>query len=94
MNRTIPIDVLNLIKAVDQKLPAFKIDGFQQKPELELWCARRVLVTHPTFVKTNHIRQMKLAWLSEGKVGLLNYIEPYIAPNSLNKIRAIILSIR
>lgn len=93
MNRSIPIQLEKLIDNIDSKMPK-RIVGYEQKPELCLWNVAVIQQWHPIIEKKDHVRKMKLAWLTQGNVGLLNYIEPYINKNRLNRVRAIILSIR
>lgn len=93
MNRTIPIQLEKLIAHIDSKLPP-RIIGYQQKPELNLWNISVINRWHPIIDKKDHVFKMKVAWLSQGNVGLLNYIEPYINKHRLNRVRAIMLSIK
>ncbi len=94
MNTLIPINVMKMIESINQKINLpnkIKLIGYE--PELCLWnCA---VIQRPIIETTSdHIRAMKLAWLAQGNVGLLNYIEQYIKKERLHRVRAIILSIK
>jgi hypothetical protein len=45
------------------------------------------------FEKIDHAHRLRIAWLAEGKVGVLRYIEKYVKTKKLDKVRRIILSI-
>jgi hypothetical protein len=88
----VPIVIENLINNIAEKLPK-RITGYEQRPALCLWNITVVQTVHPIVEDKDHVRKMKLAWLAHGKVGLMNYVEPYLKPSSLEKVRRLILSI-
>jgi hypothetical protein len=94
----VSIEIEDLIRKLAMKLPCKKVVGYQERQELILWnmqvrdYAVPVYSTGEIFLQ--HVRKMKLAWLAEGKTGLMRYIEKHVKKESLNKIRTIILSIQ
>jgi len=94
--RTIPVDLEKLIHSLDQKLPRTVLVS-ESKPYLELWkvSVEYCLVDVRKKVEINHARKMKLAYLSQGNAGLLEYIEPFIANKTKFKvIQQVILAIK
>lgn len=87
------IEIDDLINHLVKKLPGVKVVGYQQKPRLSVWNIQVEYHPVPVFEKYQHASKLRTAWLAEGKVGLLRYIEPYIKPNRLASVRKTILSI-
>src|SRR5688500_16278280 len=93
----VTVEVENLIRMLALKLPCKKLVGYEERCELVIWnmqvrtFAGPVYGTGELFLK--HVRKMKLAWLAEGRRGLMRYIEPHVKTASLGKIKNLILSI-
>lgn len=94
MVKQIPIDIDKLILNLDAKLPQRRI-AYEQKPYLELWTCSVQYYLAPIRKKINHTRKMRLAWLAQGNIGLIEYIQPFIKNKAkFELIRKIILAIK
>ena len=95
---TISVEVEKLINKIALKLPCKKLVGYQAHRELVVWSMQVRVFQVPVYDTWErymmHVRKMRLAWLSEGKVGLMRYIEQYVVEGSLKKIRTLILSLK
>jgi hypothetical protein len=89
----VTFEIDTLINKLIKMLPGVKVVGFEEKRRLNLWNVRVETYSAPVFAKIDHTQKLRFAWLSEGKVGLLRYIEKYVKPAKLQKVRRIILAI-
>lgn len=87
----IPFQVTAIINELQQKLPAKQI-GFVEVPYLELWSMQVKHRQEQVGIPANHKHKMKIAYLSRGAVGLIEYINPYVRNKSnLQKLRETLL---
>jgi hypothetical protein len=91
MKVTFEIDTL--INKLIKMLPGVKVTGFEERRRLNLWNCQVETYNAPLFEKIDHAHRLRIAWLAEGKVGVLRYIEKYVKTRKLDKVRRIILSI-
>jgi hypothetical protein len=91
MKVTFEIDTL--INKLIKMLPGVKLVGYEPKKRLNVWNVQVEEYLSPIYEKIDHSHKLKVAWLAHGKVGLLNYLEQYVKPDRLAKVRRIILSI-
>lgn len=94
----VTVEIEKLITTIAHKLPCKKLVGYREHRELIVWNMQVRVFAVPVYETwerfQRHVRKMRLAWLSEGRVGLMRYVEQYIAKRSLEKIRTLILSIK
>lgn len=89
----ITFEIDSLINKLIKVLPGVKIVGYEEKRRLNLWNATVETYRAPILEKIDHSQKLRRAWLAEGKVGLLRYIEKFVKPGQLAKVRHIILAI-
>jgi hypothetical protein len=90
----IDFEIDTLINKLIRMLPGVKHVGFKEKQRLNVWNVQVESYLVPTFEKIDHAHKLRVAWLARGKEGLLRYIERYVKPEKLGKVRRIILAIQ
>lgn len=90
----IPFKIIELIMHLDKKLPRRLGRLTSQKVfrrELCLWNMTVIEEEMPVFKTSDHVTRMKVAYLSEGCIGIWNYVRKYIKPSHRDRIKHIIM---
>jgi hypothetical protein len=90
----IPFQIIELIKHLDSKIPqrlGKQTNDVMFKRELCLWNMQVIEEECPVFKLTDHVTRMKVAYLTEGCLGIWNYVKKYVQPSHKTRIKHVIM---
>jgi hypothetical protein len=91
--KRIPIQLDQYLERIAKMMPR-EVSGYQKRPKLCLWNMTVVEDIIPVFKEMNHLHKMRIAWLAEGNVGVMRYLEKFTKKERLAEVRRVIMSFK